>query len=120
MTDHRGAAIDDLHRLMEIVDELQVKLQATRAQYGKALVSLEGGDSVETALASADAGQTRQGLTADLEVLERARHASRLSLIGAGVAEGMSINGISRAWGISRQLASRYVHEVTGDEPGAG
>jgi hypothetical protein len=120
MTDHRGAAITDLHRLVEVVDEFQVKLQATRAQYRKALLSLEGGDSVESALANADAGRTRQGLTADLDVLERARHASRLSLIGAGVAEGMSINSIGRAWGISRQLASRYVHEVTADESGAG
>jgi DNA invertase Pin-like site-specific DNA recombinase len=120
MTDDRGAAITDLHRLMQCVDELQVKLQATRAQYGKALVSLEDGNTVESALANAEAGRTRQSLTADLEVLERARHASRLSLIAAGVAEGMSINSISRAWGISRQLASRYVREVTADDPGAG
>jgi hypothetical protein len=120
MTDHRGAAITDLHRLVACVDELQVQLQATRAQYHKALVALEDGNTVESALANTEAGRTRQGLTADLDVLERARHASRLSLIAAGVAEGMSINSISRAWGISRQLASRYVHQVTADEPGAG
>jgi DNA invertase Pin-like site-specific DNA recombinase len=113
MTDPRGAAYTDLQRLVRCVDELQVKLRATRAQYLKALSSLEHGDTVESALANAEADRTRQGLTADLEVLERARHASRLSLIAAGVAEGMSINSIGRAWGISRQLASRYVHEVT-------
>jgi hypothetical protein len=118
MTDHRGVAITELDRLVECVDELQVKLRATRAQYLKARISLEKGESVEAALANAEADRTRQGLTADLEVLERARHASRLSLIAAGVAEGMSINSIGRAWGISRQLASRYVHEVTtGPEP---
>jgi hypothetical protein len=118
MTDRRGVAMTELRRLVESVDELQGKLRATRAQYMKALVSLEDGDSVESALANAEADRTRQGLTADLEMLERARHASRLSLIAAGVAEGMSINSISRAWGISRQLASRYVHEVTtGPEP---
>jgi hypothetical protein len=113
MNDSRGAAIADLKRLVECVDELQVKLRATTVQYVKAMSSLEEGNSVEAALATAEADRTRQGLTAELEVLERARHASRLSLIAAGVAEGMSINSISRAWGISRQLASRYVHEVS-------
>src|ERR1700733_9565423 len=101
MTDSRVDAIADLKRLVECVDELRVKLQSTRAQYVKAISSLEHGDTVESALAHAEADRTRQGLTADLEVLERARHASRLSLIAAGVVEGMSINSIGRAWGVS-------------------
>ena len=36
-------------------------------------------------------------------------------LIAAGLEEGMTINGVSKAWGISRQLASRYAKETRGE-----
>ncbi len=70
---------------------------------------------MQAALAAAGASETRESTTAMLDDFERDRHTSRMSLIAAGVDEGMSINAISRSWGVSRQLASRYVNQVRGD-----
>jgi hypothetical protein len=116
MHDSRQRAIDNLERLLEAVDELQAGLKVTKSQYRRALRSLHRGESVRSSLSSAGSAQTRESTTAMLDDFERARHASRLSLIEAGVDEGMSINAVSRAWGVSRQLASRYVSQVRGQK----
>jgi hypothetical protein len=116
MDDSRQRAIDNLERLLGAVDELQAGLKVTKSQYRRALRALRQGESVRSALVAAGSAQTREFTTVMLEDFERARHVSRLALIEAGVDEGMSINAISRAWGVSRQLASRYVNQVRGGE----
>ncbi len=108
------AAIRELERLCEAVDELESTLRRSKRQFNKALRSLQNGAPVETALEKSDSAVTRVSLTAALETFEKQRLASRLSLIAAGASQGLSINSISRSWGISRQLASRYVHQVRG------
>jgi hypothetical protein len=119
MTDSRNQAVLDLERLVAAVDELQGGLKAAKAHYQKALRSLRRGDPVQSALAVGASASTRETTTAMLEQFERDRLASRMSLIAAGVDEGMSINTVSKAWGISRQLASRYVNRVRpGEETG--
>ena len=111
------AAIRDLERLCEAVDELGVTLRKSKRQFRKVLTSLQDGMTVEGALERGDSAVTRNSLTLALEEFERQRHTSRLSLIAAGDSQGASINSISRSWGISRQLASRYVNLVrTGPE----
>jgi hypothetical protein len=51
-------------------------------------------------------------MTRALDEFEQLRHRSRLSLITAGLDEGMTIGQFGRAWGFSRQLAARYVKEA--------
>ncbi len=116
--DHVQAAIDDLERLCEAVDEMGAVLRMAKKQYRTALDALGEGMSVETALVRADSATTRNSLTTAIESFEKHRHTSRLSLIAAGAAQGSSINSISRSWGISRQLASRYVNLVRPPEKG--
>ncbi len=111
MSDLR-AAIKDLEQLCEAVDELGAALRHAKRQYRKCLQALHDGTTVETALGKADSATTRNALTLALEDFEKRRHDSRMSLIAAGAGQGSSINSISRSWGISRQLASRYVNQV--------
>jgi hypothetical protein len=96
------------------VHDLEQCLASTKATYRKALALLEVGVDVGTALHEAGAAATRQTLTDMLDQFEQHRHLSRLTLIDAGIEEGMTINGISRTWGISRQLSSRYAKEIRG------
>src|SRR3984957_15231263 len=105
--DTRKQAIVDMDRLVASLDDLVAQLAVVRGQYGKARRSLNGGDSVETALTKARAAETRESITLALDDFEKCRHVSRRSLIAAGLDEGMSINAQSKVWGVSRQLISR-------------
>ncbi|MGD0393834.1 MAG: hypothetical protein ABSC41_14465 [Acidimicrobiales bacterium] len=115
MTDSRAKAIDDLDRLLVAHDELAELLVVVRGRYLNARDSLRAGDSIETALSKAKAAQTRELVTAALDEFEKCRHVSRLSLIAGGLGEGMSINAISKSWGVSRQLISRLVALIPKD-----
>jgi len=115
MTDSRAKAIDDLDLLLVALDELADLLVVVRGRYVNARESLSAGDSVETALSKAKAAETRELVTASLDEFEKCRHVSRLSMIAGGINEGMSINAISKSWGVSRQLISRLVAMIPKD-----
>ena len=116
MADTRAKAIDDLDRLMVALDDLTTQLVVAKRQYRKAARSLRAGDKVATTLAKAQAAQTRESVIVALDEFERCRYVSRLSIIAAGLEDGMSITALSRAWGVSRQLVSRYVSMARNDE----
>ena len=115
MADTRAKAIDDIDRLLVALDELTAQLVVSKRQYQKAARSLRAGDKVATALSKAQAGQTRESIVLSLDEFERCRHVSRLTLIAAGLEDGMSITALSQAWGVSRQLISRYVNMIRRD-----
>lgn len=69
-------------------------------------------------LPSGRRARSRVRRTGALKDFEVRRHRSRLSLIGAHLAEGQSIGDIGRAWGFSRQLASAYAREARAMEAG--
>ncbi len=70
------AAIKDLERLCEAVDELGVTLRNSKRQFRKVLGSLQDGMTVEKALERGDSAVTRNSLTQALEEFERQRHTS--------------------------------------------
>jgi hypothetical protein len=92
------------------------RLAVAKRQYRKAARSLRAGDKVATTLAKAQSAQTRETVIAALDEFERCRYVSRLSIIAAGLEDGMSITALSRAWGVSRQLVSRYVTFIRSGE----
>jgi hypothetical protein len=115
MDSSRDQAIANLDRLLEGAEALEARLATTKVSYKRARDRLAEGSSVNDALADAQAGDTRQKLTEALDEFEQLRHASRLSLVAAGIEEGMTITAVGRAWGVSRQLASRMAKEVRGE-----
>ncbi len=115
MADSREKAIEDLERLVAALDELALLLGEVRGRYCNAKESLRAGDTIETALSKAQAARTREEVTAALDEFEKCRHVSRLSMIAGGLGEGMSINAISKSWGVSRQLISRLVGMIPKD-----
>jgi transposase-like protein len=60
---------------------------------------------------SSDAGESRRILTEAIQDLQRRRHDARRVLIALGRAEGQTIAELAEAWGISRQLVSRFLAE---------
>jgi hypothetical protein len=116
VTAKRDEAVHLLEVLMTAVDELEECLRTSRATYRRALDQLASGAEVAVALDTAGAATTRQSLTDSIEEFEQHRHVSRLALVAAGLEEGTTINGLSRVWGISRQLASRYAKEIRSED----
>jgi hypothetical protein len=110
----REAAIRELECLLASAEELRTSLRTTEVVYRKALKTLKSGKKVSESLRNVQAGAVRQALNAKLESFELVRHRSRLTLIAAGLREGMTIGELGRAWGFSRQLASRYAKEARG------
>ena len=60
-------------------------------------------------------GPLRASVSNGIIELERARHEAQRLLFQLLQAEGQSMTGIARTWGISRQLVSRLVNESTED-----
>jgi DNA-binding NarL/FixJ family response regulator len=110
--DDNQAAIRDLERMLEAADELVSALRHAQDRYRRTLDALEQGMSVELALEHGQSADTRKAMTTALDEFEKQRHTSRLSLIAAAAKQGSSINSIGKSWGISRQLASRYVSQL--------
>jgi hypothetical protein len=110
--DTREAVIRETERLIQLAKELHASLRVNETVYRKTLKKLRLGDPVSETLEGVDAKAARQQLNDSLGALEQCRHQVRRSLIAAGLAEGMTIADTGRAWGISRQLASRYAREI--------
>ena len=64
-----------------------------------------------------DPGTLRASVSDGIVELERTRHAAQRLLFLLLQTEGQSMTDIGRMWGISRQLVSRLVNEVTPDGP---
>ena len=114
----RKQAIAGLEQLLVALDDLAAQLVFARGQYDTARRSLEEGDPVATVLAKARAAETRETIMVALDEFEKCRYVSRISLIVAGLDDGMSISALGKGWGVSRQLISRYVGLIRKGEEG--
>ena len=120
MTGAREAAIRETERLIEVAKQLHASLRANEAVYRKGLKDLQKGLPIAATLEDVDVRVARQRLNDALEALEYSRHQVRLALTAAGLEEGMTVADTGRAWGVSRQLASRYARETRGGIDGTG
>ena len=112
MSSARSDAKADIDKLIDAMDDLIRSINASKRVLKRASKALGEGSGIATTLAATRAGETRAGTNDALQVLESARHNSRLSIFAAGLDEGMTIGDLARAWGFSRQLASRYAKEA--------
>jgi hypothetical protein len=105
----------DIQRLIDVGQELRDQLLESRRGFEKGLRMLDRGVEINEALRVLNAAERRQRMTDRLSELEACRHQLRLSITVAGLEEGMSIGDIGRAFGVSRQLASRMAKEARGE-----
>ncbi len=122
MTDAREAAIAETECLTQVAKDLRSALQVNEAVYRETVTKLRSGIPVAELLENVNAKAAREQLNDSLDALAFCRHTVRRALTAAGLEEGMTISDTGRAWGISRQLASRYAREARGKfkatEPG--
>lgn len=78
----------------------------------RALGKLRETQSVPDTLLGMPPVSERPNVRESLKHYEEARHELRLAVIAKCLDDGMSIGEVSRRYGFSRQLASRYAKEV--------
>jgi hypothetical protein len=69
------------------------------------------GARVESLIELMPPAKRREALHDSLEGVGRSRHLAREKVFALAVERGVSVAELGRAWGFSRQLASRYVRE---------
>jgi hypothetical protein len=108
----RSDAIREVAQLEEAARTLRAELRLIEAKYRRTRLSLEKGDSCPDVFSASGGGISRKRITDALESYEQQQHRTRTAIVAVALAEGMSVSGIGRAWGFSRQLASRYAREA--------
>jgi DNA-directed RNA polymerase specialized sigma24 family protein len=99
---------DLLGALAEARDEIRRSEQGIR----RTLRRVERGQPLASAVIADEPSESRQAFDDAMESLTSLRHRTRSLVFALAVEEGLSIGEVGRTWGISRQLASRYVREV--------
>ena len=90
-------------------DEIRKSEQAIR----RTLRKVERGERLAEVIIADEPSESRQSFDDALETLTTLRHQTRSLVFALAVQEGLSIGEVGRTWGISRQLASRYVREAS-------
>jgi hypothetical protein len=84
---------------------------------------VDQGETVESLIELMPPAKRREALHDALEDVGRTRHLAREKVFSLALDRGVSVADLGRAWGFSRQLASRYVKgqevppAVAGDGP---
>jgi DNA invertase Pin-like site-specific DNA recombinase len=114
--------------VVKAIEELIAAIAMARAEMRRSERSLRGalqsvaqGESIESMIVLKPPARKRQAFLDALEEVHRTRHMVRQKVFTHALGAGLSISEMARAWGISRQLASRYVKEgvARGDSPPA-
>jgi hypothetical protein len=102
------AAVAEFERTSLRVQDAMVLNAASCAAIRR---SLDDGTSISETMTSIGIAQLREKLTDAIADLEAARRHLRAVCFARATQEGLSIGGVARLWGVSRQLAQRTLRE---------
>jgi len=111
--------IDDVYRYTEAGDRLIERLQLQNRWSLEDIERLRSGISIMSSIDVTDSAARSRDLTRILAEFEESRRAIRGSVVAAALAEGASVTQISEIFGVSRQLANRFVKDCR-DRQAAG
>ena len=106
-----------LEGLIDSTMVLRRELVTHEAVCRRVLSDVQGGIPMGCVLSAVQAHNWRSAMTDAMKGFEITRHRARLVLVAMSLEEGCSIAEIARTWGVSRQLASRWVQEAVAMRP---
>ena len=112
MTDIREDAVRALEDVADALKDAQRALRAAERAARKALQSETRGVPTAAVLRAKPVADYRPDLDEALTNLERARHRVLIANFRVAIDDGMTIGELSRNYGFSRQLGSRYAKEA--------
>jgi hypothetical protein len=111
----REQALAGLRDFQQEAATLRTALRRYEVVLGRVYRQVERGAPLHEVMGKIGVNDLRADLVERLERFEEARHRMRVACFRLSQSEGLSIGGIARLWGISRQLASRMVNESPND-----
>ena len=109
----KQVAAEDIEELIGVTSILRSELTDHESVCRKLLSEVRVDQQLAGVLSQIGADTWRSAVTDAIRGFEAARHRVRLLLVAIEVEEGESIGDVARSWGVSRQLASRWVQEST-------
>jgi hypothetical protein len=100
-----------VERLIEAMQNLRMILERREESLRQAL-SFDPDSEFADSLHGSQITENRENLDEALYLLQRRRRESRVASFRSALDHGVSINELSRIWGFSRQMASRYAKEA--------
>jgi hypothetical protein len=107
-------AVEALENFISAVVTARGELRKTERFLREVLRLVDEGQMIESLILLKPPSGRRQEYQEALEEVNRRRHVARQKAFALALERGVSISELARAWGISRQLASRYVKEADG------
>jgi hypothetical protein len=101
-----------VERLLDALADLRTTTRSAESDVRKALKLAHKGSDIATAVVACNPAGTRQAMNDALSAVELVRHEMRLRVFQVGLEQGMTIGELGRAFGFSRQLASRIAKEA--------
>lgn len=108
----RDEAAAGLMELIEATGVLRRQLVVHETECRQVLADVEDRVPIGSALSNVRADNWRSTATEAIQRFEATRHRVRLVLVAMSLDDGASIAEVARTWGVSRQLASRWVQET--------
>jgi DNA-directed RNA polymerase specialized sigma24 family protein len=104
-------ATSSMNELLDALAEARDEIRRSEQGIRRTLKKVERGEALTAAVIADAPSESRQSFDDAMEALTALRHRTRSLVFALAVEEGLSIGEVGRTWGISRQLASRYVRE---------
>ena len=111
----REQALAGLREFQQEAATLRAALRRYEVVLGRVHRQVERGAPLHEVMGKIGVSDLRAELVERLDRFEEARRRMRVACFRMSLSEGLSIGGIARLWGISRQLASRLVNENAKD-----
>ena len=115
LSENDKEAIRSVERVIEAMQNLRRVLESREEVLRRAISVLEPAPDYAEAVKEAHVSEEQEDLSEALFLLEARRRESRIASFRSALDHGLSINELSRIWGFSRQMASRYAKEARGE-----
>jgi len=115
LSDNDKEAIRSVERVIEAMQALRVVLEKREGALRRAISVQKPALDYAEAVKDAHLPEEQEDLREALFVLEQRRRESRIASFRSALDHGVSISELSRIWGFSRQMASRYAKEARGE-----
>lgn len=111
MTEPRDELIADVQRWKEAAERLRVRLVRSEAAVDQGLERLAGGGSLSDAINGLVGSTALHEMEDALDVFKQCRYKVRKSMTNAAVAEGMTVEQLIQAFGVTPEMAAGFAEE---------
>jgi response regulator of citrate/malate metabolism len=111
--EHANVAVQSIQELIDALAVGRAEMRRAEQSLKRALERCADSTGLDWLINEKQPASKRQALADALDTVNQCRHNARLAMFALAHEQGFSDAEMGRAWGISRQLASRYVREAT-------